>query len=292
VIVAKYGDGSKYGSGVKYAKAGAPTIPTTPPPLDFGKYKPQQRKDRIMNDRDAARYDMFKRVGDFGVNHAAEFEATPPATGPTKAQTLFTQLGTVDDPETGASVMARITAATKGRQTASGAFHGGTTSKAVLRDGLKLELRGLYRSASAIAEAQGRPEIMDSFAWDHDLRDDQLVAKARAFAAAAEPMQADFIALEHPANFIEGLLQRVADFEEADSAQNTAQQEAKGATASISPLIQEGLTLVKQLDAIMCNKYRSNAAMMGEWTAASHVERVATSKKPAQPAPTPPAPTP
>jgi hypothetical protein len=230
-----------------------------------------------MNDRDAARYDMFKRVGDFGVAHGALFQPVPPATGPTKAQQLFTQLGTVDDAESGASVMARIKAATKGQQTGAGEFHGGTTSKAVLRDGLMADLRLINRSAGAIAEAQGKPELLASFRMPYGASDEVLVARARAFAEAVGPMKADFLALDHPADFDTALLQRVADFENADSSQNTGQQALSGASATVSAVIQEGLLIVKQLDAMVHNRFNSNAELMGEWATASHVERAAVS---------------
>jgi len=241
-----------------------------------------------MNDRDEARFDMFKRVGDFGEANAPDFQPVPPATT-TTAQTLFGALGTIDEEETGTSVMARIKAATKGQQSAAGSYHGGTTSKAVQRDGLMSELRGINRSAAAIAEAQSKPELMDSFRMPHGTNDVVLAAKARAFAEMANGMKADFIALAHPSDFVEALLQRVADFEAADSDQNVGQQSLRGATASIGPLTDEGLKIVKQLDAIMNNKYRSDAGKIGAWTAASHVERAPERKKAAQP-PQPPAP--
>lgn len=232
-----------------------------------------------MNDRDAARYDSLKRVGDFGVENAALFQPVPPATGSTLAQTLFAALGlSTDDPDAGSTtLMARIKKATTGRQSAAGEFHGGTTSKAVVRDGLMLDLRGIHKSADAIATADGTPEIMAGFELPHGTNDVDLLAKARAFAVAAEPLKAKFIALEHAPDFIEALLQRVADFESADSNQNTGEENKSGATAIIGPLIQEGLTIVKQLDAIMHNKFRSNAEKMGAWLTASHVERAAVS---------------
>ena len=45
-------------------------------------------------------------------------------------------------------------------------------------------------------------------------------AQARAFADAAVPLKAKFPALEHPADSIDALRQRVVDFENADSDQN------------------------------------------------------------------------
>lgn len=77
--MAKYGDGSKYGSGVKYVKTGTPVVPPPPPPIDFRKHK-HQHKEHAMNDRDAARCDMLKRSGDFGVENVALFQPVPPAT--------------------------------------------------------------------------------------------------------------------------------------------------------------------------------------------------------------------
>jgi hypothetical protein len=43
--------------------------------------------------------------------------------------------------------------------------------------------------------------------------------------------------------------------------------------------------MVHQLDAFMHNFYKSNAAKMGEWHTASHVERQAKAKKPGTSAP-------
>jgi hypothetical protein len=100
-------------------------------------------------------------------------------------------------------------------------------------------------------------------------------------------MAADFIALEHPADFVAALRQRVSDFESADSQQNAGEESGSGATAGIGPLVQEGLTIVKQLDAIMSNKYRSNAAKMGAWMTASHVERAPVSSTAAKQKKTP-----
>ncbi len=288
--MAKYGDGSQYGRGVKYGKSSPPPV-VIPPTVDSSKYK-HHYKEPKMNDRDAARFDMMKRVGDFGTERVAEFVPVPPSTTPTKAQTLFTALGlSTDDPDAGSTtLMARIKAATKGQQSGAGAYHGGTTSKEVQRDGLLLDLRGIIKSAGAIAEAQGKPEIMDTFRLPHTNSNEVLAATARAIADKAEEMSAAFIELEHPANFVTALRQRVAAFESADSDQNVGQENQQGATASIGPLIQEGLTIVKQLDAIMHNKYRSDAEKMGAWLAASHVERAAVSKKKETPPPTPPTP--
>jgi hypothetical protein len=81
---------------------------------------------------------------------------------------------------------------------------------------------------------------------------------------------------------------QVSAFGAADTTQDTGTQTQAGATESFGPLLEEAMTAVKQLDAFIHNFYKSNAAKMGEWHTASHVERQAKAKKPA----TPPPPTP
>lgn len=234
-----------------------------------------------MNARDQARFDMLKRVADFGENNADDFNPVPPATQPTKAQKLFDE---VDNAIEG------LADAAAGQQSGAGDFHAGTTSKAVQRDGLLAELRSINRSAAAIAAAQGKPEIMESFRMPHGNNDTVLAAKARAFADAADGLKASFTELEHPANFIEALRQRVSDFENADSAQNTGQQDRSGATASIGPKLDAGLTAVKQLDAIMHNKYAGSPEKLAAWLTASNVARPSAAAKQSPPAPVPAAP--
>lgn len=55
------------------------------------------------------------------------------------------------------------------------------------------------------------------------------------FRSGTVVLKAKFLALEHPADFIEALRQRVVVFEGADSDQNTGLQDQGGATASVKP---------------------------------------------------------
>lgn len=126
-----------------------------------------------MNAREQARFDMIKRVGVFGTNNGGGFPALP--------KQLVQDLTT---PTTG--LIDRIAKTAENQQSGLGGFHGGTTSKSVLRDALLLELRGINRTAGAIADATGHPEIMDSFRMPHGVSDTVLVAKASAMADAAD----------------------------------------------------------------------------------------------------------
>ena len=244
-----------------------------------------------MNAREQARFDALKGASDFGVNNVDDFKPVPPATAQTLAQELFAALGTVADGEPATAkdtVLGNLVRATTDQESGAGDFHGGTTSKSVQRDGLMAVLRGINKSAAAIATADKTPEIMDSFRMPHGTNDKLIAARARAFADAAVPLKAKFIALEHPADFIEALRQRVADFEGADSDQSTGLQDQVGATAGIDAVIGRGLVIHKQLDAIMHNKYAGNPQKLAAWLSASTIQRPSAAGQ--QPTPKPPTP--
>ena len=242
-----------------------------------------------MNARESARFDAFKGASNFGINNLEDFKPLS-GTIKTKAQELFGALGTVADGEAATAketVLGNLIRAIKAQDAGAGDFHGGTTSKSVQRDGLLAVLRGINKSAGAIATADETPEIMDNFRMPHGTNDTVIAARARAFADAATPLQAKFLALEHPADFIEALRQRVVDFENADNEQNTGLQDQVGATAGIDKLIGRGLVILKQLDAMMHNKYAGSPDKLAAWLTASNIQRPSANAKSAVPAPTP-----
>jgi hypothetical protein len=241
-----------------------------------------------MNAREQARFDMIKRVGTFGANHTQDF-VTPvaPSTKATPAQTKAKQL--FEDLNTpGTGLIAKIQENAGAQQSGTGEFRGGATSKSVLRDALFLELKGINRTAAAIAAEQKKPEIMDKFRMPYAVSDVTLTAKATAIADAAQSMTDDFLGFGHDATFVDDLRAHIAAFQGADTAKDTGRQSQAGATAQFVPLLEEAMTKVRQLDAFMHNFYRSNAGKMGEWHTASHTERQGKKKEesaPAAPAP-------
>jgi hypothetical protein len=114
-----------------------------------------------------------------------------------------------------------------------------------------------------------------------------LINAARAFKADAEPLKAHFIAHEMSADFLEELQEDIDDFESAMSDQSTGVGTRVAAGAALDEIIQGGNDIVRKLDAIVRNKYANNAAVLAEWTSASHTERAPRRAKPDQP-PAPP----
>ena len=141
-----------------------------------------------MNSREQAQFDMIKRVVLFGTNHSGEITApvAPKKTlssGQTLAKQIFDDLTT---DETG--LVAQIARTAQSQQAGTGTARGGTTSKDVLRAELLSGLRGINRTAAAIAEADDRPGIRKKFRMPHSVSDITLAARASAMADAAEDM--------------------------------------------------------------------------------------------------------
>lgn len=222
-----------------------------------------------MNSRQTTRVDAFKRAKQFGKDHANDFKPKPDATGPTKVQKLFTELAAIIEGAEG-----------KHAVQLGGAVGAATTDKTVLRDALMSDLRAINGSVSYLSEEQKDPAMMERFRLPDGHNDAETVAKARAFITAIEELnlEAQLLELEHDDNFLETLDARIEEFLAADDVQSGAEQNQSGATAGLPTLISRGLTILKGLNAIANNKYKSDAAKLGAWKTASHVER--TGQKP------------
>ena len=107
-----------------------------------------------------------------------------------------------------------------------------------------------------------------------------LLNAARAFAANALPLKAQFIAHEMPEDFLEDLAADIAAFETAIANQNDAVGGHVAAGEALDDLFDEATEQQNDLDGFMRNKFANNAEVLAEWTRASHVERAPKRKKP------------
>ncbi|HEX8139327.1 MAG TPA: hypothetical protein VF544_17325 [Pyrinomonadaceae bacterium] len=226
-----------------------------------------------MKDTVTWRYEMFLRVREYGATRATEFSAT------TLAGELFAGLN---------EVIARIEAATAKQASERSAALESSDSKAAARDELRRDLEAISRTARAIAISQ--PGLEDKFRAPRSISDQALLALARAFAADALPLKAEFIRRGLPDDFLEDLASDIEEFEQAINRQIQTQEAQVAATASIDPLIERGVNIVRELDAIMRNKYANDAGALAAWLSASHTQRPARRRPPAPPANTSPAP--
>lgn len=223
-----------------------------------------------MNDNERRRHQMFVRVRDFGQAHANDFAAG------SFALQLFTNIGTVVTTLDGHAA-SEVSGRGDARQ--------GTQSRSQARAALRDDLEAINRTAKAMAEDV--PGIDDKFRVPRGNNDLEMLNAARAFKADAEPLKAQFVAHELPANFLEDLQADIDAMEAAISDQSSGVGDAVAAGAAIDDTVSSGVDIVRKLDAIVRNKYANNPAALAEWTSASHTERAPRRSAPA-PSPPPP----
>lgn len=223
-----------------------------------------------MKDREIRKLDMLRRVRDLGAANAPSFPA-----GSLAAQ-KFEAVG---------AIVAEVEALAATQSTGSGAAQAGASAKRAARADLREKMAAVRDTALALEEAM--PGVSANFRIPRTNGDQALVSAARAFAAAATPLKNDFLQREMPATFLEDLTAAVARFEIALNEKNASTEKRISATAAIADNLERGLKLVRELDPIVNNKFRGNAATLAAWDSASHVARP-PKKTPPQTTPAPP----
>lgn len=224
-----------------------------------------------MKDTERRRLEMFIRVREFGTSHAAQF---PPSSFANEQFAILNDA--IDTLETHTS------AQSSGRGTA----RQGASSKAAARDELMRDLEAISRTARAMG--QTTPGLDDKFRIPHNQGNQVVLAFARAAAADALPLQAEFIRRGMPADFLEDLQADIDLMEQAIARQAQGTESHVTATAAIDREIERGMNAVRQLDPVMRNMFAADPATLAAWMSASHVER--PPRRSAQSSPTPPAP--
>jgi hypothetical protein len=207
-----------------------------------------------MNKLENRKYDMLVRVRDFGVEHSTDFPAN------TQAGRLFATVN---------SVVIEI-AAHAAAQT-SGTARESTASKAVAKTKLVDAVEKLHRTARAMA--LDMPGLKAKFRLSRNLSDQCLLNEARAFLADATPLKNDFLEYAMEEDFLESLSADITAFEAAITAKNSKTAIRVSATAGIGATLDRGIKAVRQLQAVVKNKYSNSRTTLSAWASASRVER-------------------
>ena len=152
-----------------------------------------------------------------------------------------------------------------------------TGAREAARQTLRADLQAMTRTARAMA--LDTPGLENKFRLPRSGSDQALLAAARAFAADAVPLKAEFIRHEMPASFIEDLRAHTADLERTMGEQNTGRGAHVSATASIESVIERGMNATRKLDAIVRNKFRDDPATIAAWESARHVASATRTRK-------------
>jgi hypothetical protein len=215
-----------------------------------------------MEDTDRRKFEMFARVKEFGDAHGGAFAAN------SLGKEL---LGIIS------AVVAELEGHAATQASGGSSARQGTASKAASRAALHDDLEAINRTAVALSvETAG---VGEKFRMPRKASDQVLLATARSFATDAAALKADFIRYEMPADFLEDLAADIADFEGATSNRNAGVGNQVAATAAIDEAVERGSKAVRQLDSVVRNKFRGDAASLAAWGSASHTERTPRSKQ-------------
>lgn len=197
---------------------------------------------------------MFTRVRQFGLANPVAF---PPET---LAGRLFSDL---------TGVMENLSAAAAAQE--EGERRSAVDAKDAARRALREDLDAISRSATSVAVEISA--LRNQFRIKGALTDQELLAKARAFAENIQPWRAKFVEHALPANFVEDLVADIATFEQAGERLVRASTRAVTATRSIDNAAAEGLAIVKRLDTIVRNQFKGLPQKLDEWKRAKKVEQ-------------------
>jgi hypothetical protein len=153
----------------------------------------------------------------------------------------------------------------------------GAKSKTAARDALIRLLEAISRTARPFAART--PGLMEKFRVPHNESYQGLVAAARAIAAAALPLKAEFVKRGMPADFLEDLEELIEDLDEAHAQRIEGRDSRYEATLAIDAELERGVGALRELDPIMRNTLADAAVKLGAWLSASHVERPARRNK-------------
>jgi hypothetical protein len=199
---------------------------------------------------------MLARVRDFGVRNASAFPSG------TFAGDLFAQVGVAID---------RLSSHSVAQAAGGGAARKGAANRRLARKTLRDDLEALGRTARIISVRQ--PNVGEKFRLPITGRDQALLDAARAFAADAAPLAAEFALHELSTGFFAKLDADIAAFEQALSEQRGGRETRIAATAAIGETLENGLRSVRQLDTIIRNKFTSDAVTLLAWASARRIQR-------------------
>lgn len=147
----------------------------------------------------------------------------------------------------------------------------GTTVKSVQREALMEDLRAINLSARAMSRRI--PGVEEKFRLPYRVTEQEFLTTARRFVADAEPLAAEFIKYELPADFLDDLRTDITAFERALGERSVANASSVTVGAAIDENIAAGIEAIRDLDAVVRNRYRNDPTTLAAWTNATHVTR-------------------
>jgi hypothetical protein len=209
-----------------------------------------------MQDTEIRRLEMFTRVRDFGASNSVAFQSS------VAAKDRFATIN---------SIVNELSAHAMKKDASDNASKRGSTARAILRDELREDMMAISRTARVmkINEAQ----FEDKFRMPPRTTDQALLTAARNFAAETAPFSSDFTGYDLSADFLEEFNNTIKLFEKAIVDQNLGVENRVIASAAIDDTIERGMETVRELDAIVRNRFKNDSTILAAWARAKHTER-------------------
>ncbi len=198
-----------------------------------------------MTRRQLVRYEMLRRVRDFGTIYEGRFPDTSVG-----GQAFAVIRGVVDDMS--GQAMVRMAA-----------LQEGTRAREEARRVLRQQLQAIARTAKIIARTA--PGFDDGFRMPDRTNDQVLTTAGRLFANGAEPLAAQFIAYGLPDTFVATLRAQVTLLEASIAAYEDGNRDRAGADAQTEAALQIGRDAVTRLDLIVANQFRGDVTALAQW---------------------------
>jgi hypothetical protein len=199
----------------------------------------------------------FKTVSAFGVENATDFPATSIGGQQfaivTNAVTLLNGFGAA-------------------QVTGGSSAHAAVMTLAVGRVHLHDDLAGIAGAAHSLT-LLGTAGLAGKFLMPRGNGSQKLLNAARAFLADAAPLQAQFLTVNLPADFLDQLKTNIGIYEGALAAKGAGKSARGGATGGIEDAAHQAAIALHVLDTVVRNTYKNNPQKLAEWVIASHVEK-------------------
>lgn len=209
-----------------------------------------------MNNRETKEHETYLRVRECGTAHASQIPAD------SYAAELFARLG---------QSLAKLETHATTQSSSKRAVAESGASKNASRSKLRAKCDAVRRTAKSMDRTM--PGVAEKFRIPVRLKDQDLLALARGFAADSAPLKAEFIKRGLPADFREDLLAAAVEFEQAVSRKMQSKESRISSTATVKGFFKECRENVRELDPIMRNLFADDAAVLAAWESASHMER-------------------
>lgn len=207
-------------------------------------------------------YEMFVRVSSFAAERAGAFPE-----GSLGAETIAELRRVVEE----------LTAASTTQTSGLSSVQRASAQRLAAREALRESMQAIARTARVMA--METPGLENKFRLPRNGSDPVLLQAARAYAADALPLKAEFLRYGMPESFIDDFKEAIAALEHAMGQQNTNRGAHISATASVETAAERGMNAVRKLHVIVLNKFRKDPATLAAWESARHVESASRTRK-------------